>query len=81
MPVIVAVPSPLSVKLKPLGSVPVRASAGETKPVVVMLKELFTPTWNVAWSALVMADDSKTVSATGRSTMLLGLFVARTTSA
>ena len=50
----VAVPSPLSIKVKPAGSGPASLKDGAGKPVVVMVNDPATRTSNVAWFALVM---------------------------
>ena len=56
-----AVPSPSSVKLTPLGSDPVSVSDAVGRPVVVTVKAPVTPWVKVVWSAEVMPG------ATGRS--------------
>ena len=56
VPLSVAVPSPLSLKFTPAGRVPVAASNGTGRPVVVTLKDPNVPTTNVVLFALVMAS-------------------------
>ena len=55
MPEIVPVPSPLSVKLRPLGREPVFESAAVGEPVVETVKDLATPVVKVAELELVKA--------------------------
>ena len=55
VPAIVAVPLPLSVKVTPAGSVPVRVMVAVGPPVVVTEKVPGLPTTNVVEVALVMA--------------------------
>ncbi len=55
VPESVPVPLPLSVKVTPLGSVPLRAMLGVGSPVVVTLKLPAVPTTKVVLLALVMA--------------------------
>ena len=55
VPEIVAVPSPLSVKVSPAGSEPVFARAAAGEPVVVTVKVLTTPVVKVVALALVKA--------------------------
>ena len=55
VPAIVAVPLPLSVKVTPAGSAPVRVMVGVGPPVVVTEKVPALPTTNVVEAALVMA--------------------------
>ena len=60
----VAVPSPLSTKVTPLGNVPLSLSAalaGKLWPVVTV-KLPSVPTVNVVWSALVIDGASSSVS-------------------
>ena len=52
VPEIVAVPSPLSVKERPLGRVPVLASAAVGEPVVVTVNDFATPVVKVVEAAL-----------------------------
>ena len=54
MPANVAVPFPLSLKVTPLGSVPVSVSDGVGVPVVVTEKVLAVPTVKVVLLALVI---------------------------
>lgn len=54
LPEIVAVPLPLSTKVTPAGSVPLRVIAGLPPPLVVMVKVLLEPTRKVAALPLVM---------------------------
>ena len=63
VPASVAVPSPLSVKVTPVGNVPVETTrAGLVgKPLVVTPKVPPTPTLNVVLSALVIAGAWSTV--------------------
>jgi hypothetical protein len=58
----VPVPSPLSVKLTPVGSVPVTASAGVGLPVDVTVKLPGVPAVKVSAAALVIAGAALTVS-------------------
>jgi hypothetical protein len=60
VPLRVAVPSPLSVKLTPLGSAPVSESDGCGLPDVFTVKFPASPTVNVALSELVIAGASFT---------------------
>jgi hypothetical protein len=55
VPASVAVPSPLSVKLTPLGSAPDSDSDGDGEPVVLTVKPPACPTTNVACDALEIA--------------------------
>ena len=55
VPLRVAVPFPMSVKVTPLGRVPDSLSAGVGDPVVVTVKLLAVPTVNVVLFALVIA--------------------------
>ena len=61
VPLIVAVPFPLSTNVIGLGSEPVKESAGVGLPVVVTLKLPFTPTVNVVLLALVITGAACTV--------------------
>ena len=62
VPLIVAVPFPLSVKLMVPGSVPVNDSVGFGFPVVVMVKLPATPTVNDVLLLLVMSGAEFTVT-------------------
>ncbi len=62
VPASVAVPSPLSVKVTPLGSEPDSDSEAAGVPVLVTVKVPAVPTLNVVWSALVIDGASLTVS-------------------
>ncbi len=63
VPARVAVPLPLSVKVTPEGRVPVALIATlPAPPAVVTVNDPAVPTTKVAWSALVIAGDSTTVS-------------------
>jgi hypothetical protein len=53
--VIVAVPFPLSVKVTPLGRLPVLLSAAVGDPVVVTVKDPVAPLVKLVLSALVIA--------------------------
>jgi hypothetical protein len=64
VPLSVAVPFPLSLNVKPLGSVPVSVSDGVGDPVVVTLKLPAAPTVNVVLFALVIVGAVVTVKAT-----------------
>lgn len=55
VPEMVAVPLPLSVKVRPAGRAPESEMEGSGEPVVVMVNEEATPTTKVAVAALVMA--------------------------
>jgi hypothetical protein len=55
VPARVAVPSPLSVKVRPAGSVPVRLNEGFGVPVASTVKEPGAPLWKVAMVGLVNA--------------------------
>ena len=61
VPATVAVPSPLSVKVKPAGNVPVSVMAAVGEPVVVTVKVPAEPIVNCAWFALVIAGGCWTV--------------------
>ena len=62
VPEIVAVPSALSAKVRPLGKVPVRVNAGIGKPEVVTVKVPDVPVVKVAFAALVKAGTESTTS-------------------
>lgn len=62
MPEIVAVPLPLSVKITPLGRLPVSPRLGLVNPVVVTGNEPETPGSNVVLLWLVIAGAWLTVS-------------------
>jgi hypothetical protein len=63
VPLRVAVPFPLSLKLTPLGSVvPVSTKVGTGKPVAITVNELEAPTANVVLLALVIDGASFTVN-------------------
>jgi hypothetical protein len=64
IPLIVAVPLPLSTKVIGLGSVPVKLSAGVGLPVVVTVNVPFTPTVKVVLLRLVIAGGALTVMVT-----------------
>lgn len=64
VPLIVAVPSPLSTKVIGLGSEPVNDSPGVGLPVVVTVKLPFTPTVKVVLLALVITGAECTVIVT-----------------
>ena len=55
VPASAAVPSPLSVRLTPLGSAPVSEIDGVGAPVVVTANVAAFPTWNMTLLALVIA--------------------------
>ena len=55
VPASVAVPSPLSTKVTPVGSAPVSLSAAVGNPVVVTVNVPSVPVVNVVLSALVIA--------------------------
>ena len=76
VPLIVAVPLPLSVKVIGLGSVPeVTLRAGTGFPVVVTLNEPFTPWVNVTLLALVICGGEFTVIVTVDVCLLPAVFV------
>jgi hypothetical protein len=62
VPLSVAVPLPLSKKVRPFGNAPVSVRAGVGNPVVVSVKVLAVPTPKAALLALVIAGASPTVS-------------------
>jgi hypothetical protein len=64
VPLIVAVPFPLSTKVMGLGSDPVSVNVIGRVPVVVTVKEPFAPTVNVALLALVICGGTFTVIVT-----------------
>jgi len=70
VPLIVAVPFPLSTKLIGLGNEPVKDSVGVGLPVVVTVKFPFTPTVNVVLLALVIVGCEWTVMVTVEVTLL-----------
>jgi hypothetical protein len=70
VPLIVAVPFPLSTKVIGLGKVPVKDSAGVGLPVVVTVKLPFTPTVNVVLLALVIVGCECTVIVSVEVTLL-----------
>ena len=51
----VAVPFPLSTKLRPLGNVPAFVIVGVGNPVVVTIRLLFWPTAKIPFGLLVIA--------------------------
>ena len=55
VPLSVAVPFPLSVKVTPLGSAPVSVTVATGKPDVMTVKDAKVPTVNVVLAALVTA--------------------------
>ena len=59
----VAVPSPLSTKVTPLGSAPDSESWGDGSPVVVTVNAPDDPSWKVVAAAEVI-DGAKAVPAT-----------------
>ena len=62
VPAIVAVPLPLSVKVRPLGRLPDSVMAGAGSPVVETVKLNGAPTIEVAEPALVMVGATFSVS-------------------
>ncbi len=62
VPARVAVPSPLSTNVTPVGNAPVSLSAGVGNPVVVTVNVPAVPVVNVVVSALVIAGAWSTVS-------------------
>ena len=61
VPAKVAVPSPLSVKVTPLGSAPLSLRAATGKPLLTMIIDSCAPVMTVALLALVMAGAWSTV--------------------
>jgi hypothetical protein len=65
VPLIVAVPSPLSAKLTPVGTVPVRVIVGVGEPVVVTVKDPAVPTEKGTVLPLVIAGPLSAAWAAG----------------